>query len=99
MTAKNELQELLHKCHLDTPRYREEENTGPSHSPCFACSVTVNLAEDVLVERGQGRKKKEAEKDAATNMLERLKEMGMVGGAPGVVRIGVKVSSVRERWS
>lgn len=75
MDAKNELQELLQKCHLDAPTYKEEDSSGPSHSPLFVCSAMVTWNHESLEEKGEGRRKKDAEKNAAKKMLQRLKDM------------------------
>lgn len=81
-SQKNELQELLQRCHLNVPEYPPGRRTGPSHSPCFECCVKVKwLDGEELEAAGVGRKKRDAEQDAATNMLQCIKERGyFVGG-------------------
>lgn len=76
MSLKNELQELLQKYSLPVPDYQREDSTGPSHSPRFKYRVTVIWKdEQVLVERAEGKRVKEAEQNAAKVMLQRIKNM------------------------
>ena len=75
-SKKNELQELLQKCRLDVPEYHSRR-TGPPHSPCFESVVKVKwLEREELKATGLGRKKKDAEQEAATHMLAQIKERG-----------------------
>ncbi len=74
--AKNELQELLQKRGLRLPEYDMEDSTGPSHCPCFVCRVTVGwVKEQELVERGEASRKKEAQQNAASRMLQRIRAL------------------------
>lgn len=80
--VKNDLQELLQKCHLEVPEYKKVQKSGLDNSPFFTYSVSVKLeGDEELTEVGQGKKKKEAEKDAASKMLQRLRERGFGGGS------------------
>lgn len=65
---KNELQELMLKQGLATPRYRIVDQKGPAHAPVFTVEVEVEGAEPI---RTTGRSRQEAEKAAARAMLER----------------------------
>ena len=66
--AKTELQEWSHQNGEQTPVYRVVDRSGPDHAPVFAVEVRVGgKAAD-----GQGRSKRDAEQDAAGNLLEAL---------------------------
>ncbi len=74
MNPKSELQELLQKLSLSLPEYEEESSAGPSHCPYFVSRVRVKWRDGkVLVEKGEGRKKKDAHQNAATKMLQRIR--------------------------
>jgi ribonuclease-3 len=66
--AKTELQEWAHRRGFDSPVYAEVLRTGPDHAPEFEVEVIVG---GVQPGRGRGRSKREAEHDAATNVLRR----------------------------
>lgn len=66
---KSLLQELTLKTHKELPNYKLEECIGPPHQPIYTVSVTVGSKKAL----GQGASKKKAEKDAATKLLEELK--------------------------
>ncbi|NJO72074.1 MAG: ribonuclease III, partial [Oscillatoriales cyanobacterium RM1_1_9] len=59
-----------------TPRYQAEKIGGPDHAPHFCAQVFVNQVE---YGKGEGRSKKEAEKQAAENALTRLQEQEKLG--------------------
>jgi ribonuclease III len=66
--AKTELQEWAHKRGFATPAYIETLRTGPDHRPEFEIEVSVgNLAPA----RAKGGSKREAEHEAAANLLRR----------------------------
>jgi ribonuclease-3 len=66
--AKTELQEWAHRRGFDTPAYVETLRSGPDHAPQFEVEVNVGGLEPG---RGRGRSKREAEHDAATEVLRR----------------------------
>ncbi len=74
MNSKGELQELCQKrgC-VQLPVYNSVSSDGPSHSPLFVRQVTVVWEDTTITKRGEGRSKKEADKMAAQEMLQRLK--------------------------
>jgi len=67
---KSTLQELVQKKDGSLPVYKLIKRSGKEHKPIFYISVEV----DGRVEIGRGRNKKEAEQDAASKMLIKLKE-------------------------
>ena len=66
--AKTELQEWAHRRGFDTPAYAEILRSGPDHAPKFEVEVSVGGFEPG---RGRGRSKREAEHDAAAEVLRR----------------------------
>jgi len=64
--SKSELMEKVQAAMGQTPTYRTLEETGPDHNKHFVAGVYVG---ENLLAKGQGKSKKEAEKDAATNGL------------------------------
>jgi ribonuclease-3 len=66
--AKTELQEWAHRRGFDTPAYLETLRSGPDHAPEFEVEVNVGT---MLPGRGRGRSKREAEHEAATDVLRR----------------------------
>ena len=69
MSAKNELQELMQKNGMKIPIYTVKSKSGPAHSPCFVCCVTVDWKGQTLTEEADGKNKKDAEQSAAKKML------------------------------
>ena len=71
---KSTLQEMCQKNRYGIPKYKLESEGGTPNNPTFEVSVTVEWKGEVLVERATatGKKKKEVEKMAARNMIERL---------------------------
>lgn len=69
MNYKSELQELVQARYRTHPRYRVVTENGPDHKKLFTVEVTVR---QVLLGRGQGYNKKEAEQNAAANALTRV---------------------------
>jgi ribonuclease-3 len=67
---KGELQELLQANSTESPQYQLETVTGPDHDRQFECAV---YHERILLGRGRGKSKKEAESRAAQNALETLR--------------------------
>ena len=66
--AKTELQEWAHRRGFDTPVYTETLRSGPDHAPEFEIEVSVGSAEPG---RARGRSKREAEHEAAAQILRR----------------------------
>src|SRR5699024_12695738 len=66
---KSEIQELVQEGKNKTLEYRIIEEKGPSHQKEFHAEVIINKEQHA---RGVGRTKKEAEQDAAKNMLEKM---------------------------
>ena len=73
MNFKNELQELCQKRGFPVPTYSPGPSTGPSHCPTFVRRVCVKWDGEELEVKGEGHSKKEADKKAAENMLQRIK--------------------------
>ena len=67
--AKTTLQEWAQARRLPLPSYREVGREGPPHAPVFVVDVTVKGHEPA---RGRGGSKREAERLAAADLLERL---------------------------
>jgi ribonuclease III len=67
--AKSELQKISQRKFGTLPEYTVLDEKGPEHDKIFVVSVTV---EDLVTERGIGKTKKSAEKDAARNALKNL---------------------------
>lgn len=68
---KGKLQEYVQKYKLGTLLYVEKERTGPDHEPMFTMAVTVN---DKELAFAKGRKKSDAEKEAARLALEKFEK-------------------------
>jgi ribonuclease-3 len=66
--AKTELQEWAHRKGYEVPIYREALRSGPDHDPRFEIEVSVAGIEPG---RGEGRSKREAEHEAAAQILRR----------------------------
>ncbi|MBA3516096.1 MAG: ribonuclease III [Rhizobiales bacterium] len=66
--AKTELQEWAHRRGFETPLYSQILRSGPDHAPEFEIEVSVGT---LSPGRGRGRSKREAEFDAAANVLRR----------------------------
>jgi len=69
--AKTTLQEWAQARRLPLPDYREVGREGPPHAPVFVVDVTVKGHEPG---RGRGGSKREAERLAATALLERVEK-------------------------
>ena len=82
--AKNELQELLQKSifNYPPPKYDNLPAKGPSHKRQFTCRcVVVDNGDQVIHQtHGEGTTKKEAEMNAAVEMLPYIKAMLEDGG-------------------
>jgi ribonuclease III len=66
---KTYLQELLQRKKLNTPKYELINQEGPVHAPLFTVKVSSNSKFKI----GEGKSIKEAEKDAARQLLALLK--------------------------
>ena len=66
---KGKLQEYIKKYKMGTLLYVEKDRQGPDHEPLFTMAVTVN---DKEIAFAKGRKKSDAEKEAARIALEKL---------------------------
>jgi len=67
--AKSELQKISQRKFGTLPDYTVLDEKGPEHDKIFVVRVDV---EDLVSERGIGKTKKSAEKDAAKNALKKL---------------------------
>lgn len=76
LDSKNRLQEWTHaNVGHNPPTYETEKVGGTDHNPEFASKVYVG---GKLIGRGQGRSKKDAEKQAAENALGNLFRKGLL---------------------
>jgi len=66
---KSRLQEYVQGSGRATPRYQLASSEGPDHDPWFNIEV---LVENEVIGRGQGGKKADAERAAATDALSRI---------------------------
>ena len=66
--AKTELQEWAHRRGLQAPIYLQILRSGPDHAPEFEVEVSVDA---LPPGRGRGRSKREAEHEAASELLRR----------------------------
>ncbi|MBN3899863.1 MAG: ribonuclease III [Nostoc sp. NOS(2021)] len=73
--SKNRFQEWVQRNITPTPPKYVTEQSGPSHAPQFIAKVWVD---EKIYGEGQGRNKKEAEKDAAEDALAKLKKKGLL---------------------
>ncbi|GAB4371802.1 MAG: ribonuclease III [Deltaproteobacteria bacterium] len=67
--AKSDLQERCQREEWPLPRYRLLREEGPPHKKTFTVSVTIGTGNPAV---GSGRTKKEAEREAAAALLDRL---------------------------
>ena len=67
--AKTKLQEVACAKKLGTPKYCVISREGSEHEPIFHISVSLNDGQPTF---GKGRNKKQAEQEAANNMLQRI---------------------------
>ena len=70
--AKTKLQEFSLKKYKKLPTYKLISNTGPRHKPLF--KVGVKLL-DTKIYTAEGKSKKDAEQNAATKILENMKQI------------------------
>ena len=69
--AKTRLQELVQgKYRTEPPAYELVKSEGPAHAPYFTVAVKVSKFDEA---QGQGRSKREAEQNAADNLIELIK--------------------------
>ncbi|MDZ8224763.1 MULTISPECIES: ribonuclease III [unclassified Nostoc] len=74
--SKNRFQEWVQRnVTPNPPKYFTEQIGGPSHAPEFIAKVLVN---EKIYGEGKGRNKKEAEKAAAEDALDKLKKQGLL---------------------
>ena len=64
------MQEYSLKLYKKLPIYRLLSSKGPKHNPIFKISVTINESKQFI---GFGNSKKQAEQDAANNLLKSYK--------------------------
>ena len=69
--AKTKLQELSLRKFKKLPIYKIISNTGPRHKPLFKVSVKLHNTKIYIAE---GKSKKDAEQNAATKILENMKQ-------------------------
>ncbi len=67
---KTELQEVLHAAGSEPPEYLLELVEGPEHAPTF---VTIVIVDQEIVGRGRGQTKKQAQQEAASQALLKLR--------------------------
>jgi dsRNA-specific ribonuclease len=67
---KGELQEFMHAETNEAPSYIEISKTGPDHDRSYICAVVHTGVE---LARGAGKNKKDAEANAATAAVSKLK--------------------------
>lgn len=67
---KSQLQELVQKRYKILPKYKTEDRKGESHEPTFTISVSIK---NKYKFKAQGKTKKEAEQEAANEMLNFIK--------------------------
>ncbi|MEB3342497.1 ribonuclease III [Okeania sp.] len=72
---KNYLQEWVQKKGKPTPKYQTQQSGGSDHEPIFLSEVFVA---DIKYGEGEGSNKKDAEKRAAENALDKLKQEGLI---------------------
>ncbi len=70
---KGQLQEMLQAISTRSPSYQVTQESGPDHAKHFETRVTWH---DVILGRGEGRSKKEAEVSAATEALKNMPALG-----------------------
>ncbi|MBD2244018.1 ribonuclease III [Nostoc sp. FACHB-888] len=74
--SKNRFQEWVQRnVTPNPPKYFTEQIGGPSHAPEFIAKVLVN---EKFYGEGKGRNKKDAEKAAAEDALDKLKKQGLL---------------------
>ena len=76
--AKTELQEWLQARRISVPAYRITATRGQAHAQTFEVECAVPALG--LVERGEGRSRRQAEQEAARRMVELLKASDRPGG-------------------
>ena len=69
LDSKTKLQEYSLKIYKKLPVYRFLNAKGPKHNPCFKISVTIDKSRQFV---GFGSSKKQAEQDAAKNLLKSI---------------------------
>jgi len=67
--AKSELQKISQRKYGTLPEYTVLDEKGPEHDKIFVVRVNV---EDLVTDKGIGKTKKSAEKDAARNALKKM---------------------------
>ena len=69
------LQEFLAQQGCALPDYRLLNQSGKSHELFFTIEVSCQIQESFLVEKGEGKTKREASKNAAYKLLKKLQEI------------------------
>ena len=67
--SKTKLQEYSLKLYKKLPVYNVVDSKGPKHNPTFKISVTIKNTKKFI---GIGNSKKEAEQQAAKNLLKNI---------------------------
>ena len=69
LDSKTKLQEYSLKLYKKLPIYRFLSSKGPKHNPIFKISVSINVSKQFI---GLGNSKKQAEQNAADNLLKSI---------------------------
>ena len=72
---KNQLQEFLQQRHLPKPVYRLLKKEGSDHEPRYWYLCQGTYQEEIVKGEGSGSNKKEAQKNAAQNLLQKLNHL------------------------
>lgn len=70
---KNKLQEMFQKRGFPLPKLDLIEESGPPHKRKFVSRYTCKIGKNTIFATGTGATKKESEKNAAANLLQRIK--------------------------
>jgi len=72
---KNQLQEFFQKRHLPEPVYQLLKREGTDHNPEYWYSCEGTYQDEIVKGKGSGSSKKEAQKNAAHNLFEKLQQI------------------------
>jgi len=77
--SKNKLQEFVQtNGEITPPKYETKQVGGMSHAPEFQSRIYVTTVSGEIYGEGKGRNKKDAEKEAASDALAKLKKRGLL---------------------